>query len=392
MEITTQLEGDEMHIALQGRLDAAWSQSVNKALQDIIHDGAHHIALDLAQVNYLSSAGIRVLVLLVKNLKAIGGTLRLIAPSPAVSEVLQLVGFTQLLDSPSLTAGTIHKPAAKPARPCQQLQLAGYGFSVYTLDEAALQQGVVIGSAQPLTQSAQTLTLSEDSWVIGLGNLGEAHNAGLAGELLAVAGLAVSLPGNDPEHPDWLQQEGGLRPKVSVLHGLQASGPFRYLVRFGETPATPPLRLGELAQAALELCASDTVAWVLIAETAHLIGAALQVPPEPSDTDFFGFPDIRDRLLFTAEPAYAEETCLIVGVVARNPALPLATQLRPNSEDSGLFMHVHAVVVPFKPVRKGFIGLSESLEQLMDAQTLRGVLHLLNDDREGIGAGESYLR
>lgn len=28
----------------------------------------------------------------------------------------------------------------------------------------------------------------------------------------------------------------------------------------------------------------------------------------------------------------------------------------------------------------------------MDAQTLRGVLHLLNDDREGIGAGESYLR
>ncbi|ASF44797.1 STAS domain-containing protein [Methylovulum psychrotolerans] len=394
MEIITQLEGDEMHITLQGRLDAAWSQSVSKTLQDIIHDGAHRIALDLAQVSYLSSAGIRVLVLLVKNLKTIGGSLRLINPSPTVSEVLKLVGFNQLLDSTPVTVGspTPHTPSAIPSRSCRQSHLAGQDFSVYTLDAAAQQHGTVIGSAQALAQQPQTIAVSADHWVIGLGSLGAAHNADHAGELLAVAGLAISLPGNDPEHPDWLQQEGGLQPEVSIWHGLQASGPFRYLLRFGETPATPPICLSDLAQAALEVCASPIVSWVLVAETAHLIGAALQVPPTPLDADFFSFPGIRDRLLFTAEPAYAEETCLIVGVVARNPALPLAAQLHPSAEDSDLFMHVHASVVPFTPVRKGFVELSESLERLMDAQTLRGVLHLLNDDREGIGAGESYLR
>jgi hypothetical protein len=43
-------------------------------------------------------------------------------------------------------------------------------------------------------------------------------------------------------------------------------------------------------------------------------------------------------------------------------------------------------------VRKGYITLSDGLARLLDTQTLRGVLHLLNDDREGVGAGESFLR
>lgn len=392
MEIITRLDGDEMHIALDGRFDAAWSHAVNKALQDAIHGGAHRIALDLSQVSYLSSAGIRVLVQLVKNLKTIGGTLRLIDPSPTVNDVLKLVGFNQLLGSVPAAAGGTQKPQAKPEHASLHAQLAGHDFSVYPLDANAIQQGVVLGRAETLAKQTSSVTVTEDTWVIGQGFLGDDPSADHLGELLAVSGLAICLPGNDPKHPDWMQQEGELHPKVSVLHGLKATGKFRYLLRFGETPETPPLRLSELAQAALELCASDTVSWVMVAETAQLIGAALQVPPEPLDEVFFAFPAIRDRLLFTAEPAYAEETCLIVGAVARNPPSPLASQMRPSAEGSDIFMHVHACVVPFNPVRKGFLELPESLDRLMDSQTIRGVLHLLNDDREGVGAGESYLR
>ena len=112
MEIITQLDDDEMRIELRGRLDAAWSNSVNKTLQDVVHAGSHRIALDLSQVTYLSSAGIRVLVILTKNLKAIGGSFRLINPSPTVSEVLKLVGFQQLLDTFSKSA-IIEKPIIK---------------------------------------------------------------------------------------------------------------------------------------------------------------------------------------------------------------------------------------------------------------------------------------
>ncbi len=381
MDIVTQLDGDEMRVTLNGRLDAAWSNAVNDTLQDVLRNGSHHIALDLEQVSYLSSAGIRVLLMLHRSLKTINGTLRLINPSAAVSDVLNLVGFNQLLD----TIPAAQQPTDKTETQVQSRNLAGNDFSVHLLDETACQQGSVL-------KENTTIGLTEHIWAIGHGILGAEGTIGQSGELLAVAGLAISLPTDDPEHPDWMQQEGGMTPEISLLHGLSATGSYRYLMRFGEMPAMPPLRLSELAYAALEQCAYDTVSWVIIAETAQLVGAALQVSPTTVNDDFFAFPAIRDRLLFTAEPAFTGETCLIVGVIARNPSIPLANQLRPNSEGSELFMHNHAAIVPFYPVRKGYISLSDGLARLLDTQTLRGVLHLLNDDREGVGAGESYLR
>ena len=398
MEIITQLDDDEMRIELRGRLDAAWSNSVNKTFQDTVHGGSHRIALDLSQVTYLSSAGIRVLVILTKNLKAIGGSFRLINPSSTVSEVLKLVGFQQLLDS-FVTSAIIEKPIIKDQNNImpRRVTMAENDFDVYTLNEASIQQGLVIDKNVSVLDSSikktVTIHIHSDTLVIGQGVLGSANvNAEHSGELLAVSGLAITLPGDDPAHPDWMQQEAELVPEVALYHGLKVTGKFRYLLKFGEIPETPTLRLSELAQAALEICASDTVSWVVLAEAVHLIGAAAQVSPEKHPDDFFNFPAIRNHLLFTAEPAYRDDTCLIVGVIARNPNFPLAHQLRPLATGSELFIHAHACMVPFSPVLKGFIQLPESLEKLMFTQTIRGMLHLLNDDREGVGAGESVLR
>lgn len=390
MEIISRLDGDEMRIALRGRLDAAWSGSVNQSLQDAVHSGNHRIALDLSAVDYLSSAGIRVLVMLAKSLNSIGGALRLVDASPAVSDVLKLVGFQQLLDSFTSSAPP---PAANRGGAAETvattMTLAGAVFDVYTLDAQARQRGAII---EPNAAGPVSITVSAQTWAIGHGLLGDNRQLTQAGELIAAAGLAIGLPGGDPQHPDWLTQQRELVPKVGLLHGLTATGPFRYLLRFGYAPDLPPLRLSELAAAALAVCGSDAVSWVIAAETAHLIGAALQVPPLPVDDQLFAFPAIRDRLLFTAEPAYAEESCVLAGVVARNPSPKLARQLRPVAEHSPLALHVHAAVVPFTPIRKGLIDIPETLERLLDNQIVRGVLHLLNDDREGIGAGESYLR
>lgn len=398
MEIITQLDDDEMRIELRGRLDAAWSNSVKKTFQDTVHGGSHRIALDLSQVTYLSSAGIRVLVILTKNLKAIGGSFRLINPSSTVSEVLKLVGFQQLLDS-FVTSAIIEKPIIKDQNNImpRRVTMAENDFDVYTLNEASIQQGLVIDKNVSVLDSSikktVTIHIHSDTLVIGQGVLGSANvNAEHSGELLAVSGLAITLPGDDPAHPDWMQQEAELVPEVALYHGLKVTGKFRYLLKFGEIPETPTLRLSELAQAALEICASDTVSWVVLAEAVHLIGAAAQVSPEKHPDDFFNFPAIRNHLLFTAEPAYRDDTCLIVGVIARNPNFPLAHQLRPLATGSELFIHAHACMVPFSPVLKGFIQLPESLEKLMFTQTIRGMLHLLNDDREGVGAGESVLR
>ena len=393
MEIISQLVNDETIIKLSGRLDAAWSSSVDKILQDTIYAGSHKIALDLEQVSYISSAGIRVLVILIKNLKGLGGSFRLINASPEVTEVLNLVGFTQLL-STLKSSNPIKHTQTKSHPDVQQIIITDNEFTVYTLDNNANQIGHVIGDSSLVSNKLEMtiLPVNQDSWIIGQGCLGS-HNyeKNSGGELLAVSGLAIALPG-DAEQADWIKKEQELTPQVGLFHGLSVNGKFRHLIRFGENAGSLSLKMSELASAALTICDSDTVSWVALAETAHLIGAVAQISPEQYPDDFFAFPSIRDRLLFTAEPAYANETCLIIGIVSKNPSYPLSSQLRPLATDSDLYIHAHAGIVPFIPIKKGYIDLPESLDKFMNAQTIRGVLHLLNDDRDGVGVGESYLR
>ncbi len=394
MEITTRLDGEEMHVMLRGRLDAAWSGSVHKTLQDAVHGGCHRIALDLAQVDYLSSAGIRILVLLAKNLQAIGGSLRLSDASPQVNEVLKLVGFDQLLQ-PFAAAPPVKTTAAAQPETGPTVRSWRHGealFDIYDLHPNAVQQGRIIGQNSP-GATPTAMQIPTGTWAIGQGALGNAAGQSQrAGELLAVDGLALALPGDDPQHADWLLREAELQPAISLYHGLAGQGDFRHLLRFGAVPESPALRLSELLQAVLELCDSDCAVLVLLGETAQLVGAARQVPLAAGSGDFFAFPALRDRLLFTAEPAYADETCLIAGVATRAPSDALAVQVRPLAANSDLHVHLHAAVVPFSPVRKGLIELHASLRKFIDSQTVHSVLHLLDDDRDGVGAGESVLR
>ena len=88
MEITQQPRDGRLELQLKGRLDANWADRVGSAIESAIRAGQHHIDLDLAQVDYLSSAGIRVLVKYYKQLKTAQGTLRVVRTTEAVLSVL----------------------------------------------------------------------------------------------------------------------------------------------------------------------------------------------------------------------------------------------------------------------------------------------------------------
>lgn len=150
--------------------------------------------------------------------------------------------------------------------------------------------------------------------------------------------------------------------------------------------------MSALAEAALERCGAAQVVLVAVAEAASLIGAALQAPPARLTGDWFAFPALREHLLFTAEPVHLNETCLLAGVVARHPEPRLAAYLRPMGKGSVVQGHCHAAVVPYRLVHKGRIELEATVAALLETETLRDILHLLHDDREGVGAGESYFR
>jgi serine/threonine-protein kinase RsbW len=81
---------------LSGRLDAVSSQAAIARVYAAISAGAQYVLLDMSQVTFLSSSGLRALLLVRKELLAQSGELRLCALKPQVQEVFTLTGFTQV--------------------------------------------------------------------------------------------------------------------------------------------------------------------------------------------------------------------------------------------------------------------------------------------------------
>lgn len=85
-------------VKITGRVDSATAPDVEKALQDLLEADRHQVVLDLHDTEYMSSAGLRVLVSTLKAVKKSGGDLKLAQLSGRVKEVLDLAGLTPVFN------------------------------------------------------------------------------------------------------------------------------------------------------------------------------------------------------------------------------------------------------------------------------------------------------
>ena len=95
MTITKQLNGDALTIALEGRLDTITAPDLEKELKDSL-DGVNALTLDFAKLDYISSAGLRVLLSAHKALSRKGG-MKVTHVSEIVNEVFEVTGFADIL-------------------------------------------------------------------------------------------------------------------------------------------------------------------------------------------------------------------------------------------------------------------------------------------------------
>jgi len=96
MEISTRTTNDIHIVAIAGSLDSTTSPEAQKAL-DTILTGAKKVAMDFTALDYISSAGLRVLLGAAKKLRASGGTLRMFGLNQSVREVFEISGFSSIL-------------------------------------------------------------------------------------------------------------------------------------------------------------------------------------------------------------------------------------------------------------------------------------------------------
>ena len=84
-------------VAVQGHIDALTAGELITFTTGQINQGHHQMVLDLSQVEFMSSAGLRAILVTLKESRGKGGDLRLAAPQAAVEKVLKISGFTSFL-------------------------------------------------------------------------------------------------------------------------------------------------------------------------------------------------------------------------------------------------------------------------------------------------------
>ena len=91
MEIKKNIEGTKLTLAPIGRVDTITAPELEQA---VTVDGVETLVFDLAAVDYISSAGLR--VLLASQKKMAGKTMLIANAKPAVHEVFDITGFSEI--------------------------------------------------------------------------------------------------------------------------------------------------------------------------------------------------------------------------------------------------------------------------------------------------------
>jgi len=90
--------GDILILYLHGRLDAISTPEAEKKVFDYINKGQYKLILDFSGVDYISSAGMRMLLSTTKRLKGLSGHLVLCSITTNVMDVFKISGFDHVLE------------------------------------------------------------------------------------------------------------------------------------------------------------------------------------------------------------------------------------------------------------------------------------------------------
>ena len=98
MEIITTAKGDVSIVSMKGKFDTQTSPDAEVKLMDLIQSGTTKIVINFEGLEFISSAGLRVLLVAAKKMSVLGGTLRICSINEVVQDVFEISGFDTILE------------------------------------------------------------------------------------------------------------------------------------------------------------------------------------------------------------------------------------------------------------------------------------------------------
>ena len=404
MQIRTIPNRDYFEFQLSGRLDAESAPGLQQAIDDAIRQGIHSFILDLSDVNYVSSAGLAVLVKSHKQLQKIGGFFGAGGIHGPALEVIQLTGLGKVLLCDLREVRQRMKPEVRPGDETgRQWTDTGILLESQSLSASGPMRLKLVGDPTRVSEGmvresdVSQVTFGSDAYAVGIGGFGNVFQDCFdrLGELIAIAGAVAVLPTAGQARADYHLQHGDYVPSAYVATGVTWSGQYDRQIQFEIEDSDRAVGLSALLQTVLTDFDVPAAACVLLAETTGFVGTSLRKSPglPVAGKSRFDHPDVRDWLSYAPEKVLAGSLALATGVVARQSALsassPLRSHVRPLHVEGDLVGHFHAAAFPYQPLTKRDLKLNETVHHLFDSGQLQGLFHLLNDERPITGLGQT---
>jgi anti-anti-sigma factor len=339
LRITLTQRGQWLTIGLNGRLDAEGAGTVSQAVEKAVSHGRRFVELDMSSVDYLSSAGIRILLIHYQQIGRLKGALTLTGVQERVMHILEVAGLYDLLiPAEQYTTGTDNTPAAT-------MNFAGWSVQDFVLDSAGVLIPRFIG--KPCTGivqdtgdlSCEVVPFPPSTIAIGTGALGfddaQCHDSD--GFFIAAGGIAAYKPAGTDQAADYVVYAEDYVPALRAASGLSLSGNFSHLISFACSEGGV-IELSALASCMLRIQDKPATGFVLAAEC---------------------------------------ENCVLLacGVLGTKDCNDLNGWLRPWGDEVALSGHIHAAFFPYHPLRLGFVKLKETVAGLFESELL-DVVHV----------------
>lgn len=343
MKVTEQKREKWLIISPEGRFDAEGAGVVSQAVETAVGHGWRFIELDMGGVDYLSSAGIRVLLLQRQKIGRLKGALFLTSVQERVEKILEMVGLYELLLPPEvLTNPSGQKPGA--------MEFDNWTLHNYVLDDSGVLTSRL--TAKPCTDDVQdaeiehceVLPFPASTVSIGIGALG--YDAGECldrrGAFIAAGGIAAYKPAAAGLAADYVAYAEEYVPRLHALSGLFLRGSFSHLISF-ECKQGSSIAFSDLACAIFGILNRQVAGLVLAAETEKHVILAGGVIKTPCESTMNGW-------------------------------------LTPWNGGGAFSFHIHAAFFPYHPIRLGFVKLKETAAGLFENELLN-VIHVKPSDK-----------
>lgn len=390
---TTIIQSGIARLIISGRIDSMSSPNILHQFDELILGGSRLVVVNLEQVNFVSSAGLRIFLVAQKQLNKVGGEIILFKAPENVLHVLTMTGFDQICkiiaDEEQLVAVcSIGADAAE----ITATAVDGITFKHRTLADAAQGRLQIIGSQDKLSAADYTqddvITVSQARLPFGLGlaTIGERYEEykNLFGETLIMNNHFYFYPAIKRPVVDYMFYSGGdAGTDCRFLHGFGFDGSYRYIASF-ETDKNY-ITLDRLIEWVLTLpFTSPLLGLVLLAESKGVFGMNLKQIPirenKPEQViDIFNVSQVTSWINFPVDPVDQNHVVAATGIVCRDRASCSVDVQKLFSSESNV--HMHAGIFEKGPVSKNIDQFSGELDRVLTELQVSKVQHLLGQSR-----------